>query len=207
MKKELSKENKQKIQAAAAGAAGGFAAAMGVQYGDDIIDGLDVSSEDESFELTGELPAEPVEQDSDYSEAIASKVSNGAIAGDSAVPEEEVINGLAFDMNGDDIIDAVEYDINNDGQMDTVLLDIDQDGVFEYAGVDTNGDFVADSHFVDINGDQWYDLGIDENAQEQEIVSYGDEEDMDQGSDVVIGEGEDDIAIDMNNDMDISEWA
>ncbi|GAB3976146.1 hypothetical protein GCM10028806_35050 [Spirosoma terrae] len=201
---ESVKSLKKKLSATEAGslsgAATGLGAALGVEYTDKLMD--DTSSSEPSELFPANDPA--LDTASGLVDSAPNKTSGDQLhtASHSTEAEDpEVIDGITYDTNGDGVADSIMFDLNGDGVIDAIVLDLDGDGVAEYAGIDTDNDHIADTHLIDINNDHTYDLAIhdsisgttdvNESWQESNFDSYNG----------------DDIAYDMNNDADISDWA
>lgn len=70
-----------------------------------------------------------------------------------AAADEEKVDMVAVDMDGDGVADIVYADTSGDGRMDTMLVDVDGDGV-------------ADAMFVDLDGDGTFDVAVTDDSLE-----------------------------------------
>ena len=236
MEKQPGKNKKQTLTASAAGAVGGLGAALGTQYADGV---FRESEEGENATHPNSAESGALQAGEIGNEKVDANTIN--VSQDNSAEDDEIIEGIAFDANGDGVEDAMAYDLNGDGVIDAVAIgidtdadgvmdavavaadtngdgvmdvvqmdlngdgvldalamDYDQDGIMEYAGVDTDGDHVVESHFVDTNADRSYDLMI------RDYVSGDYNDGADAGEYDAAG---DDIAYDMDNDAEVSDWA
>ena len=236
----MKKDTKLTLAATAAGAISGTGAALGMQYAKGFSRGAEGDDEITDAVPTND-PAAPFVAETGHTDTEKANINNTSnIIQESSEEDDEIIDGVAFDANGDGIedgiaydlngdgvidavtlgvdtdgdgvmdavavvvdgngdgiMDAIQMDLNGDGVMDAVAMDFDQDGIMEYLGVDSDGDRRVETHFVDTNADSYYDLAIQDVVTDNDV---GDQSEYDTS-------GDDDIAYDMDNNADVSDWA